>query len=143
MSQINSLSDITNNGLWIKDNIDGKINIINASKIDEEFLVEVSITELDKEFKVKRQIESDKRQISKRIVKIKNELKKISKSHVKVFVWKIFFNPELQILSSNFWCKNFSQLQFFVEIQMKRVPPQYEVVLGGGTRRKVEFHLTC
>ena len=59
------LAVITNNGLWIKDNIDGKINIINASKIDEEFLVEVSITELDKEFKVKRQIESDKIDISK------------------------------------------------------------------------------
>ena len=59
------LAVITNNGLWIKDNIDGKINIINASKIDEEFLIEVSITELDNEFKVKRQIESDKIDISK------------------------------------------------------------------------------
>ena len=27
-----------NNGLWIKDNIDGKINIINASKLMENFL---------------------------------------------------------------------------------------------------------
>ena len=30
------LAVITNNGLWIKDNIDGKTNIINASKIDGE-----------------------------------------------------------------------------------------------------------
>ena len=59
------LAVITNNGLWIKDNIDGKINIINASKIDEELLIEVSITELDKEFNVKRHIESDKVDISK------------------------------------------------------------------------------
>ena len=59
------LAVITNNGLWIKDNIDGKTSIINASKIDEELLIEVSITELDKEFKVKRQIESDKIDISK------------------------------------------------------------------------------
>ena len=59
------LAVITNNGLWIKDNIDGKISIINASKIDEEFLIEVSITEIDKEFNVKRHIESDKIDISK------------------------------------------------------------------------------
>ena len=58
------LAVITNNGLWIKDNIDGKINIINAFKIDEELLIEVSITELDEEFKVKRHIESDKIDIS-------------------------------------------------------------------------------
>ena len=59
------LAVITNNGLWIKDNIDGKTSIINASKIDEELLIEVSITELDKEFNVKRHIESDKVDISK------------------------------------------------------------------------------
>tara|TARA_Y100000768_G_scaffold289374_1_gene223526 strand:- start:1870 stop:2943 length:1074 start_codon:yes stop_codon:yes gene_type:complete len=59
------LAVITNNGLWIKDNIDGNINIINASKIDGEFLVEASITELDKDFNVKRHIETEKIDISK------------------------------------------------------------------------------
>ena len=73
------LAVITNNGLWIKDNINGKTNIINASKIDEELLVKVTITELDKEFSVKRHIESEKIDISD------NE-------------WKIF-NPK--IFSSN------------------------------------------
>ena len=73
------LAVITNNGLWIKDNINGKTNIINASKIDEELLVKVTITELDKKFSVKRHIESEKIDISD------NE-------------WKIF-NPK--IFSSN------------------------------------------
>lgn len=58
------LAVITNNGLWIKDNIDGNINIINASKIDNEFLIEATITELDKEFNVKRHIETNKIDIS-------------------------------------------------------------------------------
>ena len=58
------LAVITNNGLWIKDNIDGKINIINASRIDGEFLIEVSITELDEKFNVKRHIETEKIDIS-------------------------------------------------------------------------------
>ena len=31
----NILAVINKNGLWIKDKIDGKINIINSSKIDE------------------------------------------------------------------------------------------------------------
>ena len=59
------LAVITNNGLWIKDNIDGRINIINASKIDGELLIEASITELDKDFNVKRHIETKKIDISK------------------------------------------------------------------------------
>ena len=59
------LAVITNNGLWIKDNIDGNINIINASKIDGELLIEASITELDKEFNVKRHIETEKIDITK------------------------------------------------------------------------------
>ena len=47
------LAVITNNGLWIKDNIDESISIINASKIDGKFLIEASITELDNDFNVK------------------------------------------------------------------------------------------
>ena len=39
------LAVITNNGLWIKDNINGSVSIINASKIEDKFLVEASITE--------------------------------------------------------------------------------------------------
>ena len=58
------LAVITNNGLWIKDNIDGQINIINASKIDGEFLVEASITKLDNNFNVIEHIEADKIDIS-------------------------------------------------------------------------------
>ena len=46
--------------MWIKDNIDGKINIINASKIDGKLLNKASITELDKDFNVKRHIETEK-----------------------------------------------------------------------------------
>ncbi len=58
------LAVITNNGLWIKDNINDKINIINASKIDDRFLLSASITELDDQFNVKRHIEAEKIDIS-------------------------------------------------------------------------------
>ena len=58
------LAVITNNGLWIKDNINGNVSIINASKIEDKFLVEASITELDGGFNVIRHIETDKIDIS-------------------------------------------------------------------------------
>ena len=60
------LAVITNNGLWIKDNVNKNINIINASKINDRFLINASITELDSEFNVINHIESEKIDISKK-----------------------------------------------------------------------------
>ena len=54
------LAVITNNGLWIKDIVDGKTNIINASKIDQNFLHNVFITEFDENYDVVRNIKSSK-----------------------------------------------------------------------------------
>ena len=53
----------------------------------------------------------------------KVELKNFSNSHAELFVRWFCFSPELQILSSNFQCKNFFQLVLFMEMQIKRVPP--------------------
>ena len=44
------LAVITGNGLWIKDEINNGINIINAHKVDNNFLLDVSITSFDKNF---------------------------------------------------------------------------------------------
>ena len=44
------LSVITANGLWIKDHVNGNINIINARKIDGEKLVDVLISQFDKNY---------------------------------------------------------------------------------------------
>ena len=57
------LAVITENGLWIKDEVDENINIINANKVDNEFLLDVSITQLNKNFDVLNII-SDKVNIS-------------------------------------------------------------------------------
>ena len=58
------LAVITDNGLWIKDEIENKINIINANKVDNQFLLGVSITQLNKNFDVLNIIQSDKVDIS-------------------------------------------------------------------------------
>ena len=54
------LAVITENGLWIKDQINDNINIINANKVNNEFLLDVSITQFDKSFEILRIIKSDK-----------------------------------------------------------------------------------
>ena len=54
------LAVITNNGLWIRDMIDNKINIINASKIDKNFLIDTIISEFDSDFNPIRNIRSKK-----------------------------------------------------------------------------------
>ena len=54
------LAVITKNGLWIKDLVDEKVKIINASKIDENYLIDVFISEFDDNYNLKRSIVSNK-----------------------------------------------------------------------------------
>ena len=68
------LAVITENGLWIKDEIDGKINIINANKVDNQFLIDVSITQFNKDFEINNIINADKVDISSNIWKLFNPL---------------------------------------------------------------------
>ena len=42
------LAVVTNNGLWIKDIVENKIYIVNASKINNNFLIDAFISEFDK-----------------------------------------------------------------------------------------------
>ena len=58
------LAVITENGLWIKDEINKNINLINATKVDNEFLLDVSITQFNRDFEILRIIKSDKVNIS-------------------------------------------------------------------------------
>ena len=59
------LAVITKNGLWIKDNIEGKINIINALKIENEFLIDTFITQFNENYEVIKNIQTSKIDISK------------------------------------------------------------------------------
>ena len=54
------LAVVTKNGLWIKDEIDGKILIINSSEINQNFLIDNYITEFSKDYDVLRNIKSPK-----------------------------------------------------------------------------------
>ena len=54
------LAVITKNGLWIKDKIDEKTIITNASSIEGNYLIQTFITEFDNDFKVTKNIKSEK-----------------------------------------------------------------------------------
>ena len=112
------LAVITENGLWIKDEIENKINIINANKVDNQFLLDVSITQLDKNFDVLNIILSDKVDITS-------------------FEWKIYkpvilnnnqeYNLSELVLPSNFDLKkinslfsNLSSLTIFKLIELRK-----------------------
>lgn len=66
------LAVITKNGLWIKDKIGSKTYIINSSKIENNFLVDVFITEFDENYKVLRNIISNKVDIEKTLWIVRN-----------------------------------------------------------------------
>ena len=59
------LAVITKNGLWIKDKVDNKTLIINASKIDQEYLIDSFISEFDENFNIIRNIYSEKINVEK------------------------------------------------------------------------------
>ena len=54
------LAVVTKNGLWIKDQIDDKILIINSSEINKKFLINNFITIFDKNYNVEKNLRSPK-----------------------------------------------------------------------------------
>ena len=85
------LAVITKNGIWIKDSFDDETILINADQIKGEFLINSSITVLDKNFKVKENIIAEKIDIKNKnwilnnviITDFDNFSKKIKKTNFK------------------------------------------------------------
>ena len=64
------LAMITDNGLWIKDETKENINLINAQKIENNFLKNVSITKYDLDFNFKSHIQANEVDVSKYLWRI-------------------------------------------------------------------------
>lgn len=54
------LAVINDNGLWIKDEVNEIVNIINAEKIEDKFLKNVSISQLNEDYKVIKTLYAEK-----------------------------------------------------------------------------------
>src|SRR5210317_1167769 len=76
------LAVVTNNGLWIKDVLDEKTLFVNATKIENNFLIDVNISEFNKNFDLLRVISSKKVNISSNNW-ILNEVKLIENNNSK------------------------------------------------------------
>ena len=105
------LAVITENGLWIKDEINNRINIINASKVDNEFLLNVSITQFNNNFDILRIVQSDKVNITSTTWKVLKPKILENNSTTELNEIKIQSNFNLRKINSLF--SNLSSLTLF------------------------------
>ena len=93
------LAVITNNGLWIKDKVDNKTLIINSAKIEPNHLIDTFISEFDEDYRVIRNIKSNKINISNNVWKIKE---------AEIFIENTRTKEKDLIINSNF---NYERIQ--------------------------------
>lgn len=111
------LAVVTKNGLWIKDEIDDKIYVINSTEIRDNFLIDNFITEFNKNYEVIRNVQSKKIDISKKQWIISN---------AKIYNDNDYEIKEVLKINTNFNYKrittlysNLSSLNFFQIIELK------------------------
>jgi len=109
-----SLAVVNENGLWIKDEIDNSINIINAEIFENDTLKNLIITQMDRNFNIVKTIIAKSANIQKNTWKIKNvEVHEIEKPRVNhdQILFKTNFNKEkLNNIFSNLTSLTFFQL---------------------------------
>ena len=108
------LAVVNENGLWIKDEVDNSINIINAEIFENDTLKKLIITQMDKDFNIVKTIIGKSANIQKNTWKIKNvevhEIEKSKVSHDQI-LFKTNFNKEkLNNIFSNLTSLTFFQL---------------------------------
>ena len=113
------LAVVNENGLWIKDEVDNSINIINAEIFENDTLKKLIITQMDKDFNIVKIIIGQSANIQKNTWKIKNvevhEIEKPKVSHDQI-LFKTNFNKEK--LNSIF--SNLTSLTFFELLSMSK-----------------------
>ena len=112
------LAVITENGLWIKDEIASKINIINAKKVDNNFLLEVSITQFDKNFELLKIIQSSKVDISSYKWKIFDPL--IVKNNQEIILNETSLQSNFDLKKINSLFSNLSSLTMFELLTLRK-----------------------
>ena len=113
------LAVVNENGLWIKDEVDNSINIINAEIFENDTLKKLIITQMDKDFNIVKTIIGKSANIQKNTWKIKNvevhEIEKPKVSHDQI-LFKTNFNKEK--LNNIF--SNLTSLTFFELLSMSK-----------------------
>ena len=112
------LAVITENGFWIKDEVNQVVSITNADKINKNFLIDVSIIQFDKNFNLIQSVDSPKVNIQNKnwiindaIISKNNESKKIESFELKS-------NFDLEKINSLF--SNLSSMSIFELSDLKK-----------------------
>ena len=111
------LAVITENGLWIKDITDNKINIINAKKVDNKFLIDVLIVQFNKKYELLRTIESKKINISSYDWRVINP--NISENNTTKKFDEIIFRSNFDLEKINSLFSNLSSLTIYDLIKLR------------------------
>ena len=111
------LAVITKNGLWIKDEIDKKIYIINSSEIKGNFLINNFITEFNEDYEVIRNLQSKKIDIKEKQWVIYNPKIYNSNSQEIKEVMEIKTNFDYKRIKTLY--SNLSSLSVFQLIELK------------------------
>jgi len=112
------LAVITENGLWIKDEINDNINIINARQVNNEFLINVSITKFNKDFDLVEVLQSEKVDITSKKWKIFNPITLKGNSQSTLNELILHSNFDLQKINSLF--SNLSSLSIIDLITLRK-----------------------
>ena len=112
------LAVITENGLWIKDEINDNINIINARQVKNEFLLNVSITKFNKDFDLVEVLQSERVDITSKKWKIFNPITLKGNSQSTLNELILHSNFDLQKINSLF--SNLSSLSIIDLITLRK-----------------------
>ena len=108
------LAVVNDNGLWIRDEIDDKINIINAESLKENILNKVIISQFTKEYEFIKTINSKEVNIKNFKWILKNNLifeeNKLPIKKEKIFFYTSFDNNKIRSFFSNLTSQNILEL---------------------------------
>ena len=128
------LAVITKNGLWIKDALNNKINIINSSKIEDEYLIDNFISQFTEDFELIRNIRSDKINITSSNW-IAYDARVYEKNTSKIFdEYKIKSNFNYEKIQGLF--SNLSALSIYEIFQLRK---NYKLI--GYSTTEIDLHL--
>ena len=112
------LAVITENGLWIRDEVNETINIINADKINNNLLINVSIVQFDKNFNLLQIIESEEVNIKSKKWKINNPF--ITKKNATDKLESVNLNSNFDIEIINNLFSNLSSMSLMQLSKLKK-----------------------
>ena len=112
------LASVTENGLWIKDEINNNINIINSNNTEDEFLLDVTITQFNKNFEILNIIYSKKVDISTYRWKIFEPL--ILRNNQEIIQNEMILTSNFDLKKINSLFSNLSSLTMFELFELRK-----------------------